>query len=168
MYFSISQNSWDISLLSSEFTMSYCVWQTLRSSKKAPFKRKDLFIIPCGMIGQCDIDWFSFLKGLEGTKEVKIQLISFGRIIRFGPYVTVVPFFFPEMLLVLILELCKTVELWKVCTSLVSEATQQSNHHMRAAYHRLALLKKSNRRKERVMMVGLSLVYTSWWATSWS
>lgn len=51
------------------------------------------------------------------------------------------------MLLVFIWGCYKTVELWKVCTSLVSVDAQYSNHPMSTAYHRLApLLKKINRK----------------------
>ena len=61
----ITQNSWDTNWLSSDFTMPYSVWQTLRSSKKAFLKCKVLSIISLfGIIRQHDIDRFSFLKEL--------------------------------------------------------------------------------------------------------
>lgn len=71
------------------------------------------------------------------------HLISFRRIIRFGPYVRVVPFLCQEMLLVLIWGYYKTLELWKVCTSLVLVDSQYSNQHMSTVYQRLALLPKT-------------------------
>lgn len=52
------------------------------------------------------------------------------------------------MLSELILEHYRTVELGKVGTSLVSADAGQSNHHVSAAYHKLALLEKSSRRTE--------------------
>ena len=49
------------------------------------------------------------------------------------------------MLLVLIWGYYKTLELWKVCTSLVLVDSQYSNHHMSTVYQRLALLLKTQR-----------------------
>lgn len=118
----------------------------------------------------------------QGTKEVKIQLICFRQIIRFGPYVTVVPFLFPEMLLVLIGGYYKTVELWKVCTSLASVSSQQSNHHMSTACHRIGTPSEKIKQKKREshgggfipwvsFLMGNQMVFKAWappTGTGWS